>query len=187
MEIVLQSVILGVTLAMDAFSISVSKALAAQKVRFSVAFKLGAVFGIFQTLMPLIGYLVGSSFYSLIKDYFNAVSFVILAFIGGKMIYECFKGEKDDNNAIITFKELMFLGIATSIDALAAGFVFSGNGILTVIAMCLIIGVITFIICAIGYIFGSKLGSIIGEKGELVGGIVLILLGVKFLLDYFIK
>ena len=81
----------------------------------------------------------------------------------------------------------MFLGIATSIDALAAGFVFSGNGILTVIAICLIIGIITFLICAVGYIFGSKLGSIIGEKGELVGGIVLILLGVKFLLDYFIK
>lgn len=187
MEMVLQSIILGVTLAMDAFSISVSKALATQKTKLSTAFKLGVVFGGFQTIMPLIGYLVGNSFYLIIKDYFNFVSFAILAFIGGKMIFECLKGEATSKDDIITFKELMFLGVATSIDALAAGFVFSGNGILTVIGMCFIIGIITFLICFIGYIFGCRLGSIIGEKGEIIGGIVLILLGVKILLDYFIK
>lgn len=186
MGLIIQAVVLGVTLAMDALSISVSKALAANKVKFSNALKLATVFGLFQAVMPLIGYLIGNSFYSLIKEYFNFLSFAILTFIGGKMIYEHFKCENDDTCGIITIRELIVLGIATSIDALAAGFVFSGNEFLTVVLNCVIIGAITFIICAVGYIGGSKIGSFIGDKGEIIGGIVLILLGVKFLLEYFI-
>lgn len=186
MMLIIQAVILGVTLAMDALSISVSKALAAQKVKISNAMKLAIVFGVFQAIMPLIGYLVGNSFYSVIKDYFNFISFAILSFIGGKMIYEHFKDDETSHCGIITIRELMILGIATSIDALAAGFVFSGNAFISVIISCLVIGLITFIICLAGYIGGSKIGSIIGDKGEIIGGIVLILLGIKFLLEYFI-
>lgn len=186
MSLFFQAAVLGVTLAMDALSISISKALAAQKVRISIALKIAFVFGLFQAVMPLIGYLVGNSFYSLIKDYFNFISFGILVFLGSKMIYERLKCEENENNAVITFRELIILGIATSIDALAAGFVFSGNDIITVILNCLIIGAITFIICVLGYLFGSKIGCILGAKGEVVGGIVLILLGVKFLIEYFI-
>lgn len=102
------------------------------------------------------------------------------------MIFEYFNSEDESNNASISVKELIILGVATSIDALAAGFVFSGNALFTVIINCLIIGLITLIICFIGYIFGAKLGSVIGDKGEVVGGIVLILLGLKFLIDFFI-
>lgn len=186
MSIFLQAVILGVTLAMDAFSISVSKALASDKIRLKNGLILGGTFGIFQAVMPIIGYLVGSSFYNLIKDYFNIVSFIILAFIGAKMIVECRKGEKKNDNAYISLKELILLGVATSIDALAAGFVFSGNAFLTVLISCLIIGIITFIICFIGYLFGAKTATLIGDKGEAIGGIVLILLGINFLIDFFI-
>lgn len=186
MSIFLQAVILGVTLAMDAFSISVSKALASDKIRLKNGWILGGTFGIFQAVMPIIGYLVGSGFYNLIKDYFNIVSFIILAFIGTKMIIECRKDEEKDGNVSISLKELMILGVATSIDALAAGFVFSGNAFVTVLISCLIIGAITFIICFVGYLFGAKVGTLIGDKGEAIGGIVLILLGLKFLLDFFI-
>ena len=102
------------------------------------------------------------------------------------MIYECINSDDESENCDISFKELMVLGVATSIDALAAGFIFSGNEILLVIINCLIIGFITFVICLFGYIFGAKLGLIIGEKGEIAGGIVLILLGTKFLIEYFV-
>ena len=185
--IVIHALILGVTLAMDALSISVSKALAAQKIKVSNAIKLSVVFGLFQAIMPLIGYLVGNSFYDVLKNYFGFISFAILSFIGGKMIYEYFKNEDEDSNAIITIKELIILGIATSIDALAAGFIFSGNNITEVIFSCFIIGIITFVICFIGYFFGCKVGSIIGDKGEIFGGVVLIILGIKFLIECIIQ
>ena len=135
--------------------------------------------------MPLIGYLVGNSFYEILENYFGYISFAILAFLGGKMIYEHFKNSDETQNDIITFKELVFLGIATSIDALAAGFIFAGNNILEVTFSCLIIGITTFIICFFGYFFGCKAGRIIGDKGEIFGGIVLIILGIKFLVKCF--
>ena len=182
---IFQAVILGITLAMDAFSICISKALACNEVKLKIGVKMGFTFGIFQAVMPLIGFMIGNSFYNLIKDYFNIVSFIILVFLGGKMIYECINSD-DDNNSDISFRELIMLGVATSIDALAAGFIFSGKDVSMVLISCLIIGVITFFICLIGYIFGAKLGRIIGEKGELIGGIVLILLGVKFLIEFFV-
>ncbi|MBQ5591041.1 MAG: manganese efflux pump [Clostridia bacterium] len=186
MHLILQALILGATLAMDALSISISKALATQKIKISNALKISLVFGLFQAVMPLIGYLVGSQFYLLIKDFFGFVSFAILAFLGGKMIYEHSKCEEDEHSGIITIKELIILGIATSIDALAVGFIFSGNAFLLVLLNCLIIGLITFAICFIGYIFGSKIGCVVGNKGELIGGIVLIMLGIKFLIECFI-
>ena len=186
MNLVIQAVILGVTLAMDALSISISKALAAPKIKLSNALKLSVVFGLFQAFMPFIGYLIGNSFYDVLKNYFGFISFAILAFIGGKMIYEHFKNQDEEHNAIITIKELIILGIATSIDALAAGFIFAGNDIMSVIFSCLIIGVITFIICIIGYFCGCKIGCFIGDKGEIFGGVVLIILGIKFLIECFI-
>ena len=185
MSLLIQAIVLGITLAMDALSISVSKALAAQKIKISNALRVAIVFGVFQAIMPLLGYLIGFSFYNLIKSYFNLVSFVILAFLGGKMIYEHFKNDDDSQNGIVTFKELMILGIATSIDALAAGFIFSKDNLIQVIISCLIIGIVTFIICTVGYICGGKIRKLIGDKGEVFGGIVLILLGLKFLIEYF--
>ena len=184
MTLVIHALILGVTLAMDALSISISKALATQKIKISNALKLSIVFGGFQAIMPLVGYFVGSGFYNLIKNYFGFVSFAILVVLGAKMIYENLKSDDDDiQSGIITLKELLILGIATSIDALAAGFIFAGNNILEVILSCLIIGVITFIICFVGYVCGCKIAGTIGDKGELFGGVVLILLGVKILIE----
>ncbi len=183
MALVIHALILGVTLAMDALSISVSKALATQKIKVSNGLKLSIVFGLFQAVMPFIGYLVGNSFYDVLENYFGFISFAILVFIGGKMIYEHFKNQDEVHSEKITIKELIILGIATSIDALAAGFIFAGNSILEVLFSCLIIGIITFIICFIGYFFGCKLGSVIGEKGEVFGGVVLMILGIKFLIE----
>ncbi len=179
------AVVLGVTLAMDAFSISVSKALVSTKTNILDGVKLGAVFGIFQAIMPLLGYIIGASFYSLIKNYFGIVSFLILAYIGGKMLYDYFKGEEQTLCKDILIKELLVLGIATSIDALAAGFCFGAATLLQTLISCLIIGIITFIICFFGYHLGSALSEKIGNKSALFGGIVLILLGIKILIESF--
>ena len=180
------AVVLGITLAMDAFSISVSKALVSNKKNALDGVKLGAVFGIFQAFMPLLGYLIGASFYSLIKNYFGVVSFVILAYLGGKMVYDYFKGEEQTLCRDIQVKELLVLGVATSIDALAAGFCFGSATLPQTLISCLIIGLITFIICFFGYILGSALSEKIGNKSTLFGGIILILLGVKILIESFI-
>ena len=177
------AIILGITLAMDAFSISVSKALIANEIKIKNALKLGAVFGGFQAVMPLLGYFIGSGFYSLIKNYFGVVSFIILAYLGGKMIYDYFLGEEENLCKDITFKELFILGIATSIDALAAGFCFGANAFFETIISCLIIGIITFIICWFGYVLGTRLAEKIGNKSTLFGGIILVLLGVKILIE----
>ena len=179
-------ILLAIALGIDCFVVSFSQGLIFKNNRFKNSFNLALVMGFFQGFMPVIGYVGTNSLYKLIVPFSKWIVFGIFLTLGLKFIVDSF-APKEEQVQCIGWKCLCGLGIATSIDALAAGFVFSGNGILTVIAMCLIIGIITFLICAVGYIFGSKLGSIIGEKGELVGGIVLILLGVKFLLDYFIK
>ena len=180
------AVVLGITLAMDAFSISVSKALVSNKKNALDGVKLGAVFGIFQAFMPLLGFLIGASFYSLIKNYFGVVSFVILAYLGGKMVYDYFKCEEQTLCRDIQLKELLVLGVATSIDALAAGFCFGCATLPQTLISCLIIGLITFIICFFGYVLGSALSEKIGNKSTLFGGIILILLGVKILIESFI-
>ncbi len=177
--------LIGLALAMDAFSVALSKGLACGRPRPRSGLMIGVVFGGFQFLMPLLGWLTVSLFAGLIEKYSPFISFVLLGAIGIKMIYEALKPSDDPchDPGIITLRSLLIFGIATSIDALAVGFTFvQERHVPTVLCYCLLIGIVTFFISGAGYFIGGKLGDAIGDKGGVLGGIVLILIGLKMLL-----
>lgn len=188
--------LLGIGLAMDAFSVSVSKGLTCNRAIGKNALYAGLTFGIFQGLMPLIGWFIGSRFAGIIDKYSGYVGFVILVFIGGKMIYESIKGENTPDSGSWDLKSLLILGVATSIDALAVGVTFATPEInalaayaafFAVLSYCSIIAAITFICSFLGFVFGKKLKDIIGGKAEIFGGLVLCAIGIKFLIEALIS
>ncbi len=178
-------VLLSLGLAMDAFSVSVCKGLSMKKIDYKGAFLTALFFGVFQGGMPLIGYFLGSRFEEFISRYSHWVAFILLGFIGGKMIFEVFHGG-DDEEAQTEYKlnigELFVLAIATSIDALAVGVVFAAQKT-PVISSVTVIAVITFVTSLIGVGIGNRFGSKYEKKAEFAGGVVLVLIGVKLLLD----
>lgn len=175
------SFILAVGLSMDAFAVSVCKGLSLGKIKPKHMCIAGAWFGGFQALMPLIGYFLGSFFAEMIEKYDHWVAFVLLAIIGGNMIKESFgKDEKVDSSMDV--KSMLLLAIATSIDALAVGVTFAFLQVQIVPAVSFI-GVITFIFSAVGVKIGSLFGTKYKSKAELFGGIVLVLIGIKILLE----
>ena len=190
----LELFLLAIGLSMDAFAVSVCKGLAMQKVTFRNAAICGVWFGGFQALMPFIGYLLGSGF----EKYINAVApwiaFVLLALIGGNMIREALsKDEEDeDTSAALDVKTMFLMAVATSIDALAVGITFAcvpveiiaaSQLVNTLVAVCLI-GATTFVLSCAGVKAGSVFGSRYKSKAEFVGGAILILIGVKILLEH---
>lgn len=173
--------ILAVGLSMDAFAVSVCKGLSLGKIKPKHMCIAGAWFGGFQALMPLIGYFLGSFFAEMIEKYDHWVAFVLLAIIGGNMIKESFgKDEKVDSSMDV--KSMLLLAIVTSIDALAVGVTFAFLQVQIVPAVSFI-GVITFIFSAVGVKIGSLFGTKYKSKAELFGGIVLVLIGIKILLE----
>ena len=178
---ILELFILAVGLSMDAFAVSVCKGLSLGKIKPKHMCIAGAWFGGFQALMPLIGYFLGSFFAEMIEKYDHWVAFVLLAIIGGNMIKESFcKDEKVDSSMDV--KSMLLLAIAPSIDALAVGVTFAFLQVQIVPAVSFI-GVITFIFSAVGVKIGSLFGTKYKSKAELFGGIVLVLIGIKILLE----
>ena len=178
---ILDLFILAVGLSMDAFAVSVCKGLSLGKIKPKHMCIAGAWFGGFQALMPLIGYFLGSFFAEMIEKYDHWVAFILLAIIGGNMIKESFdKDEKVDSSMDV--KSMLLLAIATSIDALAVGVTFAFLQVQIVPAVSFI-GVITFIFSAVGVKIGSLFGTKYKSKAELFGGIVLVLIGIKILLE----
>lgn len=178
---ILELFILAVGLSMDAFAVSVCKGLSLGKIKPKHMCIAGAWFGGFQALMPLIGYFVGSFFAEMIEKYDHWVAFVLLAIIGGNMIKESFdKDEKVDSSMDV--KSMLLLAIATSIDALAVGVTFAFLQV-QIVPTVSFIGVITFIFSAVGVKIGSLFGTKYKSKAELFGGIVLVLIGIKILLE----
>ncbi len=179
---------IGVGLAMDAFAVSVTNAMTVTRLRPAFAFKQSVMFGVFQAAMPLIGWLVGITFSNKIEQISGWVSFGLLAFIGGKMLYEAiFKKDEESVAPGIEprLRYLIVLAIATSIDALAVGIAFSCSGVTklsSVLINIAIIGAETFVICFAGTYLGKKFGNLLGNKAEIFGGIVLILIGLKILI-----
>ncbi|MCQ2978778.1 MAG: manganese efflux pump MntP family protein [Clostridia bacterium] len=173
--------LIGVSLAMDAFSVSICKGLATKKMSYKNAFLCGLYFGIFQALMPLIGYLLGSTFESLITSFDHWICFILLFIIGLNMIRESFS--KEEANDDMSFKTMLLLAIATSIDALAVGVTFSFLNV-NIIKAIIIIGAITFVLSFVGVMIGNAFGSKYENKAKLAGGIILILMGVKILLEH---
>lgn len=168
---------------MDAFSVSLCKGLKLKNNLAKSAVIIGLFFGVFQALMPVIGWLLGRGIISYIDKYDHFIAFGILAFIGGKMIFDAIKGEDDKTSDKLNIKELVVLSIATSIDALAVGFTFSFDSSVNIALYAAVIGGITFAICFGGVFLGSVFGSKFGKPASIIGGCVLILIGLKLLFE----
>lgn len=179
--------LIGVGLSMDAFAVSVCKGLNMRgKVNFKHAGVIALFFGGFQALMPLIGYFLGIGFEKYITKIDHWIAFLLLGFIGGKMVIEAIKewnAEDKQEEDKLEIKELFILAVATSIDALAVGITFAFLSV-NIWSAISIIGVTTFILSLIGVVIGNKFGSKYKSKAELVGGIILVLMGIKILLEH---
>lgn len=173
----------AIALAMDAFAVSLSIGMKSKKDRVLNALKAGVYFGVFQGAMPLIGWLLGVKFTDYIVKFDHWIAFILLGVIGCKMIYEAVRGEEDSVGEDLGIKMMTVLAIATSIDALAVGISFAFLSVNIVLAAGFI-AIITFIACFIGVFMGNKLGDILGSKAEVLGGIILILIGLKILLEH---
>lgn len=170
-------------LAMDAFVVSLGSGISIKKVTFKDAFIISLFFGGFQFLMPVLGWIAGLSFRELIESFDYWVAFILLAFIGIKMIYESFDDEDEEGTNFRSLSVLLTLAIATSIDALAVGLGFSMIKT-PIFSSALIIGIITFLLSFAGVFLGKNFGHIFEKKAELVGGLVLISIGLKILLEH---
>lgn len=175
-------VFLGIGLAMDAFAVSVCKGLAMEKTKLRAALVIGAWFGFFQFLMPVIGFCLGKSFYEPVKDYAHWVAFALLIAIGANMIREALFGGEEDVDARIGFRIMLILAIATSIDALAVGISMAMEGG-EVLVPAVGIGVITAALSVTGVKIGSTFGDVSGNKANILGGVILLLIGSKVLLE----
>lgn len=179
----IELLLLSVGLAMDAFAVSICKGISMKKMNWKKALIIGLYFGGFQALMPVIGYFLGTAFESIITNIDHWVAFILLGIIGGNMIKESFEDESDSCNDDVGFKTMVILAIATSIDALAVGITFAFLKV-NLIAAISMIGVITLALSVIGTKIGNKFGNKYKNKAELVGGIILVLLGIKILLEH---
>lgn len=192
----------GIGLAMDAFAVSVAKGITLSKIRVKDALKVALFFGGFQAIMPLIGWGAGIYFADYIKAFDHWIAFILLSFIGGKMLLEAIKERKEEydgrleSNEVIkeelafkkdkeelSAKNLTILAIATSIDALAVGVSFAFLGI-SIFKSIIIIGIITFVLCFIGVLIGERLGDIFKNYAEIIGGLILIFIGLNILLEH---
>ena len=181
--------LLGVGLSMDAFAVAVCKGLSMRKVIKKQMFLIALFFGGFQALMPLMGWALGSTFARKIAAYDHWIAFILLLYVGGKMVFDAIKEWKErdiieEMDSPLDFKELFLLAIATSIDALACGVTFSFYEDFNIVRAIVIIGVTTFIISAMGVYIGNIFGDRFKAKAQLLGGIILIFLGVKILLEH---
>ena len=168
---------------MDAFAVSVCKGLAMPKCTFKKAAIVGLWFGGFQALMPAIGYILGAQFQEAIASIDHWIAFVLLALIGGNMIHEALDNDEEEADASLNVKTMFLLAVATSIDALAIGITFAFLKVNIIPAVCFI-GIVTFIISFAGVKIGNVFGARYKNKAEIVGGIILILLGLKILLEH---
>ena len=189
----LEILLLGVALATDAFSVTISNTFAFDDHRFSRLMRMPLFFGLFQFGMPLAGYFVGGIAAELIEKYAGIVSLVILGFIGLNMLYSGYKALKEDASeedeeeaqqdaqqgaTTLSYGKLVFQAVATAIDAFAVGVSFRAHSVDILVASALF-GIITAILCTIALFIGKKLGFLLGDRAEMVGGVVLILIGLK--------
>ena len=180
---ILEILLVSIGLAMDAFAVSICKGLSMKKMNWKNAIIVGLYFGIFQGLMPIIGYFLGSTFESFVTQIDHWIAFGLLGFIGINMLKEAFSKDSENCNDSIDFKTMIILAIATSIDALAVGITFAFLKVNVILAATMI-GVLTFLISVLGIKIGNKFGDKYERKAETVGGLILIFMGIKILLEH---
>lgn len=174
----------GFALSMDAFAVSITKGITLKKINLSIAIKIAFFFGLFQAIMPLIGWLFGMNFELYIRSIDHWIAVILLSFLGIKMILDAISDDtKNDTTTYLNNKELIVLSIATSIDALAIGVTFAFLNI-DIIPVCISIGIITFLVCFIGVLIGKKIGSLFKNYAQIVGGVILILIGLNILNEH---
>lgn len=175
--------IIALGLSMDAFAVSICKGLAMQKISLKKAGIVGLWFGGFQGLMPFIGYILGSQFEHYITTIDHWIAFILLGLIGISMIREALGKEEECQDDSLSFKTMLILAVATSIDALAVGITFAFLQV-NIISAVFFIGIITFVLSMVGVKVGNVFGIRYKSKAELAGGIILILMGTKILLEH---
>lgn len=187
MALIIELFLIGVGLSMDAFAVSICKGLGMEKINKKQAFTIGLYFGGFQALMPLVGWFLGIRFQQYITSVDHWIAFILLVCIGGKMIVEAVRdrdqeivGKKDQP---LDHKEMVLLAVATSIDALAVGITFAFLDT-PIVEAIVIIGCTTFVLSIVGVIVGNFFGTRYKKKAEIIGGIILILIGLKILLEH---
>lgn len=180
--------LLAVGLSMDAFAVSVCKGLSMKKATVKAGTICGAWFGGFQALMPLVGFFLGKMFAQAIEAFDHWVAFGLLALIGANMLRDVFSKEEDccceEKDADLSVKTMFVMAVATSIDAMAVGISLAMVGNVNIFVAVLLIGVVTFALSALGVKIGNVFGSRFEKKAQLAGGVILILLGVKILLEH---
>lgn len=185
MDIIITSIFLGIGLAMDACCVSMANGLNEPKMKINKILLIAAIFGIFQGLMPFIGYLIGAAVLNSIEWIIPWIALTLLGFIGGKMLYEGIRHndvECNDNKSL-TFKVLIVQAIATSIDALSVGFTISNYSLIDAVICVIFIAVITLIICVFAVFIGKNFGTKLGNKAEILGGIILIAIGIEIFIS----
>ncbi len=181
---ILELLLIAVGLSMDAFAVSVCKGLSVQRLKPRHYLLTGAWFGGFQALMPSIGFLLGSAFERYIVSFDHWIAFVLLAFIGGNMVKESFSGDGECHDGSFSVRTMFLLAVATSIDALAVGVTFALLPDVHIAAAVSLIGVTTFLLSAAGLKAGNVFGLRYKARAELAGGVILILMGLKILLEH---
>lgn len=179
---IIEIIVISISLAMDAFAVAISKGLTLKKMSWSKGLITGVYFGVFQAIMPLIGYFIGSTFASYVDKFAHWIAFGILLIIGINMIKESFSNEEVDGD--FSVKAMLILAVATSIDALTVGVSFSmQKPNISIFYIILIIGLITFVISTLGVLIGNLFGSKFKKPAEIAGGIILILIAIKVVLS----
>lgn len=179
--------LIAVGLSMDAFAVAVCKGLEMKRINYRHGLVIALFFGVFQALMPLLGWLLGTRFGPYITEADHWVAFVLLVLIGGKMIYEALHEDRADCGKAgdkLELKELFVLSIATSIDALAVGITFAILPDTNIWSSITLIGVTTFVLSFLGVVIGNRFGAKYEKRAELFGGVVLVLIGLKILLEH---
>lgn len=176
-------VLISIGLAMDAFAVSICKGLSMKKINWKSTLIIAIYFGLFQAIMPVFGYLLGSSFSVIVQKLDHWIAFILLTIIGSNMIKESKDDEAEKRNDKVDFKTMIFLAIATSIDALAVGVTFAFFEV-NIFLSIIIIGIITLVLSFLGVIIGNRFGDKYQNSAEFAGGIILIFIGLKILLEH---
>lgn len=184
LQIILTSLLLGVGLAMDACAVSMANGLNEPHMKVGKVLLISALFGIFQGVMPLMGYFVGAATLSKIQWIIPWIALILLAFIGGKMLYDGIKKPEElVEKKNLDCKAILMQCIATSIDALSVGFTIANYTLIEAFICILIVAIVTFTICVCAVYIGKKFGNHLGSKAEIIGGVILILIGLEIFIQ----
>lgn len=186
LSFVMTSVMMGIGLAMDAFSVSMANGLHEPNMKKRKMFLIAGIFAIFQALMPMLGWLCVHTIaqcFEAFEKFIPWIAFILLTYIGGKMLIDSIRHQDNEEAANVNFGALLVQGIATSIDALSEGFVIAEYNQIMAVAAVIIIAVITFVICMFGVFIGKKFGTVLSNKAQIFGGIILLIIGIEIFIS----